>query len=81
MKKFIWMIVQILNNKFDCFIIIEGNRGLGKSSLAIQVAKKISNEFKKAGQSDLYKFNMRNSLIYTKKAGIFTMRIKRILLR
>jgi len=67
MKKFIWMIVQILNNKFDCFIIIEGNRGLGKSSLAIQVAKKISNEFKKAGQSDLYKFNMRNSLIYTKK--------------
>lgn len=67
MKKFIWMIVQILNNKFDCFIIIEGSRGLGKSTLGIQIAKKISNEFKKMGRSDLYKFNMRNSLIYTKK--------------
>ena len=67
MKKFIWMIVQILNNKFDCFIVIEGSRGLGKSTLGIHLARRVAREFRKRGDSDLYKFNGRNSLIYTKK--------------
>ena len=66
MQKIIWMIVQILQNKFDCFIVIEGNRGLGKSTLGIHLARGVSREFKKIGSSD-YRFNWRNSLIYTKK--------------
>lgn len=60
------MIVAILQNKFDCFIVIEGNRGLGKSTLAIHLARGVSREFKKQGSQD-YKFNWRNVLIYTKK--------------
>lgn len=59
-------IVQTLQNKFDCFIIIEGNRGLGKSTLALYLARGISREFKKIGSED-YRFNWRRSLIYTKK--------------
>lgn len=66
MSKVVWMICQILNNKFDCFIVIEGNRGLGKSTLAIHLTRQVSREFKKMGSED-YKFNWRNSLIYTKK--------------
>lgn len=66
MQKMIWMIVQILMNKFDCFIVIEGNRGLGKSTLGIHIARGVSREFKKQGLKD-YRFNWKNSLIYTKK--------------
>lgn len=40
------MIVQILCDKFDCFLIIEGNRGLGKSTLAYKIAKKVSYYFR-----------------------------------
>lgn len=66
MAKMVQMIVAILQNKFDCFIVIEGNRGLGKSTLAIHLARGVSREFKKQGSQD-YKFNWRNVLIYTKK--------------
>ena len=60
------MIVQILQNKFDCFIVIEGNRGLGKSTLAIHLARGVSREFKKMGSKD-YRFNWKHTLVYTKK--------------
>ncbi len=66
MKKTVWMIVQILQNQFDCFIVIEGNRGLGKSTLAIHLARKVSREFKKLGSTN-YRFNWKHTLIYTKK--------------
>ena len=66
MARMIQMIVAILQNKFDCFIVIEGNRGLGKSTLAIHLARGVSREFKKQGSKE-YKFNWRNALIYTKK--------------
>jgi len=66
MKKLVWMIVKILQNQFDCFIVIEGNRGLGKSTLAIHLTRKVSKEFKKMGLKD-YQFNWKNTLIYTKK--------------
>ena len=66
MKKVVWMIVQILNNKFDCFLVIEGNRGLGKSTLAIHLTRQVSREFRKKGSQD-YRFHWKNSLIYTKK--------------
>jgi len=66
MINLIRMIVKILQNEFDCFMVIEGNRGLGKSTLAIHLARGIAREFKKIGSSD-YKFHWRNTLIYTKK--------------
>jgi cytidylate kinase len=66
MKKVISMIVRILENKFDCVIVIDGNRGLGKSTLAIHLARGVAREFKKKG-SENFKFNWRNTLIYTKK--------------
>lgn len=66
MKKVIWMITQILQNKFDCVIIIEGNRGLGKSTLAIHLSRGVAREFKKMGK-DKYKFNWNWSFIYSKK--------------
>jgi len=47
MQKMIWMIGEILKNQFDCFLIIEGNRGLGKSTLAIHFARRIARAFKK----------------------------------
>lgn len=66
MKKMIWMITKTLQNKFDCVIIAEGNRGLGKSTLAIHLARGVAREIKKQGL-DQYKFHWRNSLIYDKK--------------
>ena len=64
--KMVSMIVRILQNKFDCFIIIEGNRGLGKSTLAIHLARGVSREFKKLGH-EKYRFHWDHSLVYTKK--------------
>jgi hypothetical protein len=64
--KMISMIVRILQNKFDCFIIIEGNRGLGKSTLAIHLARGVARKFKKIDH-EKYKFNWDHSLVYTKK--------------
>ena len=66
MKKMAIMIAKILQNRFDCFIVIEGNRGLGKSTLAIHLARRVAREFKKQGL-DAYKFHWYNSFIYTKK--------------
>lgn len=66
LPKMIVMITKILQNKFDCVIVIEGNRGLGKSTLAIHLARGVAREMKKKGLSD-YKFHWRNSLIYSKK--------------
>jgi len=66
MKKMIIMICNILENKFDCVMVIEGNRGLGKSTLGIHLARGVAREMKRRGITD-YKFNWRGSLIYTKK--------------
>ena len=46
MDRLALMIVRMLLNKFDCFIIIEGNRGLGKSTIAYHLAKKVNNHFR-----------------------------------
>lgn len=69
MKKLIFMIVQILLNKFDCFILIEGNRGLGKSTLAYHITKGVAREMKKLGIDD-YKFIPRFALLYTRNEVI-----------
>ena len=67
MSKLVYMIVKTLENDFDCFIIIEGNRGLGKSTLAIEVSRKVDTCFKYLGKADQYKFHWDKSMIYTKK--------------
>lgn len=66
MIKMILMIVKILQKEFDCFIVIEGNRGLGKSTLAIHLARGVAREFKRIGSTD-YKFHWKNTFIYTKR--------------
>jgi len=60
------MIKKILENKFDAFIIIEGNRGLGKSTLAIHLARRVARLFKNEGSTD-YKFHFKHSFIFTRK--------------
>jgi hypothetical protein len=47
-------------------MIIEGNRGLGKSTLAIHIAKGVARDFKRLGEKK-YKFHWDHCLIYTKK--------------
>lgn len=66
LKKIILMIVRILLNKFDCFILIEGNRGLGKSTLAYHIVKGVAREMKKRGITD-YRFVPKFALLYTRK--------------
>lgn len=46
MERFCLMVSKMLLNKFDCFIIVEGNRGLGKSTWAYLISKKIHRYFR-----------------------------------
>jgi hypothetical protein len=46
LTKFNTMVIRMLLNKFDCVIIIEGNRGLGKSTLAWHILKGIHRQMK-----------------------------------
>lgn len=69
MKKFVDMVVAILLNKFDCIIIIEGNRGLGKSSLAYRILKRVSGEMKRR-EIDGYRFSPKKALLYTRREVI-----------
>jgi hypothetical protein len=64
MDRFALMIIKMLLNKFDALIIIEGNRGLGKSTLAFELEKKINRYFriiyretKNEEMKDWYRFN------------------------
>lgn len=41
LMKLIETIVCVILNEFDCFIIVEGGTGIGKSSLAFHVARKV----------------------------------------
>ena len=83
MDRFAVMIVKMLLNKFDCMIIVEGNRGLGKSTFAYKLLLKVNNYFRiiyrethKEEMKDWYKFNPNmqlkhpskfRSVIYTQK--------------
>lgn len=47
LDRFCLMICKMLLNKFDCLICIEGNRGLGKSTLAFHILTKVNYYFRK----------------------------------
>lgn len=49
------LIEEMQTNKFDCIIIIEGNRGLGKSTLAYHIANRVKTHNFKPKQDILYK--------------------------
>jgi hypothetical protein len=64
MDRFCLMMCQMLLNKFDCFVIIEGNRGLGKSTFAFELLTKMNHYFRKIYREtgdeqykDWYRFN------------------------
>ena len=51
---------------FDAFIIIEGRRGLGKSTFGIHILRKVKFEMQRRKVNG-YKFVMKKDLLYTKK--------------
>jgi len=63
LKKMTFMICDILLNKFDCCIAIEGNRGLGKSTLAYHLTRGVAREMQRRGV-DGYKFSAKKCLLY-----------------
>jgi hypothetical protein len=63
MVRMINMVCDILLDKFDCFITIEGNRGLGKSTLAWHFAYGVRREMKRRGIEG-YKFVAQRDLLY-----------------
>lgn len=66
LDRIVTMICNILQNRFDCAIAIEGNRGLGKSTLAIKLAKKVRFKMKRLGV-DGYRFFPKRDLLYRRK--------------
>lgn len=60
------LIKRILEAKFDCFIIIEGRRGLGKSTLAYEIGKSLRNgrdiNMRQKGE---YTFNPPRDLVFS----------------
>ena len=55
------VIQEMTNNEFDCIIFIEGKRGLGKSTLAFKLARKLRG---------LKKFRPRHDICYSRKQVI-----------
>lgn len=71
LRRIIRMVTAILLNRFDLFLVIEGNRGLGKSTLGFHLAKGVANEFKR-----LYRFDEKTVMYYyeaVKKPAGFTL--------
>lgn len=66
MVQLVSSICDRLQNKFSVEMVIEGKRGLGKSTLAWIIAKRIRREMKKRGLED-YKFKPHKDLLYTQK--------------
>lgn len=60
--RIIKMIVAILLNRFDCLLIVEGNRGLGKSTLSYHVVAGVSREFRR-----LFSFDYDTVMYYYKR--------------
>jgi len=71
------MIVRVLLNKFDCIILIDGQRGLGKSTLAHVLAKRVANRmayirrnYKTEMKVGDYSFLPKRDLIYRREKVI-----------
>jgi len=58
------LIVATLLNKYDFFMIIEGGTGIGKSTLAYHVGKRVAREFRK-----LYKLDEETVEYYYERVG------------
>lgn len=69
------MIVKMLLLKFDSFIVISGKRGLGKSTLGIQIARKVSRLMRRISNDETlppdvrelaakYKYSLRKNTLY-----------------
>ena len=64
-----------LLNKFDFFLVIEGKRGLGKSTLGFKIMKQVHKQMK-LKQINGYKFTPKTCLLYRRKEALkfFTKR-------
>lgn len=60
------MLCDRLTNRFDGFVVIEGKRGLGKSTLGFKILRAIHREMKKRGV-DGYKFFPKKHILYQRK--------------
>ena len=65
-RKLVRSICDRLLNKFDVFMVIEGNRGLGKSTLAFKLMKLVKQEMKNR-KLEGYKFSPRRDLLYSRR--------------
>lgn len=71
MEKMVETIILTLLNKFDCQIYIEGKRGLGKSTLAYELAHLVDVKFRRIEKElpefkGCYKFRPKKDLLYTR---------------
>jgi hypothetical protein len=62
-KKLVECICDRLQNRFDSFLVIEGKRGLGKSTLGYKLMFAVKKEMRRRG-SDGYKFYPERDLLY-----------------
>ena len=58
------LIIATVLNKYDFFIVIEGGTGIGKSTLAFHIGKRIAKEFRK-----LYRLDEQTVLYYFERIG------------
>lgn len=66
LKRLVTGICERLLNEFDVFIVIEGRRGLGKSTLAYKLLRLVRLEMKKRGVKG-YQFSPKRDLLYGRK--------------
>lgn len=66
LKRLTNAICDRLTNKFDSFIVIEGKRGLGKSTLGYKLMLLVKREMKKRGVKG-YQFIPRRDLLYSRQ--------------
>ena len=63
-KKLVATIVATLLNKYDLFMVIEGGTGIGKSTLAFEIAMKVAQEFRR-----LYRLDFETVEYYYERVG------------
>lgn len=67
MPKLVTQICDRLQNKFDVFLVIEGKRGLGKSTLGFKLMMYVKREMKRRGVEG-YNFKAGHDILYTRKS-------------